>query len=281
MGGQCQVGRIGEVGSQRSVGQFVAIPEQPRERDLRRYPAFQPLHAGWHSGWNHRTSRSGTRDERERHPIDLGVFWLEHAFFIRCIAHASQRPAHDLLAQELGSEGANPENVRDRVGVPTLGQHRDTDDAADMLAESSLFADRVHHFPQQVLVAQFIGVPAGEALPVLFLELLDLQRGELLELRAHCIAGFQLLAVDEDRVGAVPPLPGSVIVGEDRQLARLYDGLFPDLFLPTCDVVEHHFRHVGVVADHDEHRRRASASPFPFLLRPSLVGSLVVAVETL
>ena len=79
------------------------------------------------------------------------------------------------------------------------------DDALDLLAELARLADGVHHLAQQVFVGQAFGVAAGEALPVLGLELLDLTRGDLLEVVAHRLAGFELLAVDQDRVGPVEP----------------------------------------------------------------------------
>ena len=80
------------------------------------------------------------------------------------VAHPPQAAADDLLAEELGAEGAHAEDVGDGVGVPALGQHRDADDAADVLAEPARLADGVHHLAQQVLVGEVVGVAAGEAL---------------------------------------------------------------------------------------------------------------------
>ena len=50
-----------------------------------------------------------------------------------------------------------------------------------------------------------VGVAAGEAVAVFGLEFLDLAGGDLLEVVAHRLAGFELLAVDQDRVRAVEP----------------------------------------------------------------------------
>ena len=49
----------------------------------------------------------------------------------------------------------------DRVGVPALGEHRDADDAADLLAELAPLADGVHHLAQQVAVVDLLDVGTG------------------------------------------------------------------------------------------------------------------------
>ena len=79
------------------------------------------------------------------------------------VADAAERPTDDLLAQELRPEGADAEDVGDGVGVPALGQHRDRDDAADVLAEPARLADRVHDLAQEVLVGELVGAAAREA----------------------------------------------------------------------------------------------------------------------
>ena len=48
---------------------------------------------------------------------------------------AAKAAPDDLLAEKLGAEGADAEDVRHGIGVPALGEHRDRDDAADLLAE--------------------------------------------------------------------------------------------------------------------------------------------------
>ena len=66
---------------------------------------------------------------------------------------------------------------------------------------------------------RLVGVAARETGAVLGLELLDLAGGDLLELGAHPFARFELLAVDQDRVG--PRAPSAVLlVVEERQPAR-------------------------------------------------------------
>ena len=48
----------------------------------------------------------------------------------------------------------------DGVRVPAFGQHRHRHDAADRFAESSRFADSVHHLAQQILIGDVLGRPA-------------------------------------------------------------------------------------------------------------------------
>ena len=93
------------------------------------------------------------RDELERDAVDLGVLGLEQAV-VHGVGASAQAAADHLLAQELAAERAHAEDVGDGVGVPALGEHRDRDDAADLLAELAPLADGVHHLAQQVLVGQ-------------------------------------------------------------------------------------------------------------------------------
>ena len=134
-------------------------------------------------------------------------------FVVGGVAHAAQAAAHDLLAEELRAEGADAEDVGDGVGVPALGEHGDGDHALDVLAELAGLADGVHHFAEQVFVGEALGIAAGEADAVFGLELLDFAGGDLLEVVAHGLAGFELLAVHQDRVGrcSQPPLPSSLL----------------------------------------------------------------------
>ena len=179
---------------------------------------------------------AAARDERERHAVDLGVLGVEMAVVVGGVAHAAQGAADHLLAQKLRAEGADAEDVGDGVGVPALGEHGDADHALDVLAELAGLADGVHHLAEQVFVGEVLGVAAGEAGAVLGLELVDLAGGDLLEVVAHRLAGFELLAVHQDRVGAVQPAAVAVVVAEDGQLPGLDDGLVADLLFPAGDV---------------------------------------------
>ena len=130
--------------------------------------------------------------------VDLGVLGIEMSLLVHRVAHAPEPAADDLLAQELGAERPDAEDVRDVIGVPTLGEHRNADHAADVSAELALLANCVHYLAQQVLVGEFVGVSAGVALAVLGLELGDLKTGRLLEVIPERLAGFELSRVDQD-----------------------------------------------------------------------------------
>jgi hypothetical protein len=75
---------------------------------------------------------------------DVGIFHIEHPVarrqrvVDRLVGIAPQAPAHDLLAQQLGAEGADAEDVGDGVGVPAFGQHGDGDDTTHLAAEPIL-----------------------------------------------------------------------------------------------------------------------------------------------
>src|SRR5208282_2486620 len=138
-----------------------------------------------------------------------------------------------------------------------------------------------HHFAKQVFVGQLLGVSPLIANAILGLELVDLQGGDLLELRAHRIARFQLLAVDQDRERSGLPL--SVFdVAEQGKLAgnrnrrAVWQGS-----LPSADVVEDQLRDVGVVADDDEDGWSLVAGPFRLALLPLAVARFIVAIEAM
>ena len=81
------------------------------------------------------------RHEGERDAVDIGVLRGEEAVLVGFVGAAAQAAADDLLAQELGAERADAEDVGDGVGVPALGEHGDRHDAADRLAELADLAD--------------------------------------------------------------------------------------------------------------------------------------------
>jgi hypothetical protein len=90
--------------------------------------------------------------------------------------------------------------------------------ALDVFAELSGLADRVQDFAHQVFVGQLVRVAAGEATAVVGFEFVDLAGGGLFELVAHRVAGFQLLGIDQDGVGAVGELSARD-VAENVELA--------------------------------------------------------------
>ena len=95
--------------------------------------------------------------EVERDAQYVGVLDVEQVVVVQIVRLAAKGATDDLFAQQLGAEGAHPEYVRNRVGVPALGEHRDRDDAADLSAQAVFFADRVHHLAQQIGVGDVLG----------------------------------------------------------------------------------------------------------------------------
>ena len=89
---------------------------------------------------------------------DVGILDVEQPLFIELVRLPPQRPADDLLAEELGAEGPDAEDMGDGVGVPALGEHRHRDDTPNPAAERARLADGVHHLAEQVLVGEISGV---------------------------------------------------------------------------------------------------------------------------
>jgi len=126
-----QDGVVVEVGGQPFLGQLHAIAFDAWEAD------FEVVALGAHRLDLHRLTRwlwrsnDRLRSEIEGNAEDIRVFHIEQPFFVLFVRHATQRTPNDLLAKELGAEGANAENMGDGIGIPSLGEHRDRDDAAD------------------------------------------------------------------------------------------------------------------------------------------------------
>ena len=55
------------------------------------------------------------------------------------------------------AEGAEADDVGDRIGVPAFGEHGDGNDAADVGAERVGLADGVDDFAQQVGIVELFG----------------------------------------------------------------------------------------------------------------------------
>ena len=167
--------------------------------------------------------------------------------------------------------------MRDGVGVPAFGEHRDRDDAADGATELAGLADGVHDLAEQFLIGDVLaGAGIAGALDDLTAKALDLVGGHAAEVVVERIAGFELLAVDEQRVRARQRIAGGFVeVAEQREAAVLQRGRAV-LVLPVeaGDEVVDELRDRGVLADDDEAGRHLDA-----LVLPELEGLLVVAVE--
>ena len=157
---------------------------------------------------------------------------LKRPFFVEVVGLAAQRAADDLLAEELGAEGADAEDVGDGVGVPALGEHRDGDDAADGAAELAGLADRVHDLAEQFLIGDVVaGAGVAGALDDLAAEALDLIGGHGAEVVVEGIARFELLAVDEQRVRARERVAGGSSKLRNRARRPFSSVVVPSSFL--------------------------------------------------
>ena len=198
--------------------------------------------------------RSVGGDEVERHAVHLGVLGVEPAVVVDGVGASTQRTPDNLLAQQPGTKGTDTENVGDRVGVPTFGEHVHADHAAHALTEATLLANGVHHFAQQVLIVEGLDIDRWVTTPQLDLVLLDLMRGGLLEVILHSVAGLQLSGVDQDRARAGDPRP-IIHVRQQLQLTRTRACAAIGLLnITASNPLVHKAGHQRVRAHHDEHR---------------------------
>jgi hypothetical protein len=215
------------------------------------------------------------RGEVERHAQDVRVLDVEQAVLVQLVGLPPQGAPDHLLAEELGAERTHAQDVGDRVRVPALGQHRHRDDAADLLPEFSGLADCVHDLAQQILIGNLLHRRGAGTLRPFALELVDLGAGIVPEVVMQGVARFELLAVDQERARARQAIAVLVVIAEQLQPSRDVAGFLAFLLpLETGDEVIDQLRGCGVVADDNEHRRRADP-----LLFPKLEGLLVVTVE--
>src|SRR5450756_264925 len=106
--------------------------------------------------------------------------------------------------------------------IPTFGEHGYRDDAANGITKTPFLADSIHDLSQQVLVGDVLCLSAvARALDDLAAEAVDLVGRHGAEALVQCIAGFELLAVDQQ--GPRPPelIAVFVEVTEQRQAAVL------------------------------------------------------------
>ena len=204
----------------------------------------------------------------------VGVFDVEQAFAIDLVRLAAQRAANDLLAQQLGAKGAQPEHMGDVVGVPAFGKHGHRHHAADGLAQAARLAHGVHDFAQQLGVGKFVGgLPVARALDDFPAELLDLGLGHGPEVGVQCVARLQLRAVDQQGARACQALAVFVVVSKQRQAAQR--GALGAGALEPGDVVVHQLGRRCVVAHHDEAGRHGQ-----FGVGPSGERGLVMTVQS-
>ena len=269
---------LGEDGFELFGRQVAAIAADAREDDLQRRALLDRVDARdrLRRGRLGHLRRGG---EVERDAHDVGVFDVEQAGLgVEIVGLAAQAAPDHLLAQKLGAEGADAQDVGDGVGVPAFGQHGHRDDAADLLAEAAGTADGVHHLAQQCGFARFAlrgaGALAGRELA---LELLDLRTGGFAESLVERVAGLDLAGVDQQRARAGEAAALIVVVAEQLEMAGMEGRALAFLgvaALEAGDPLEDQLGDGGVLADHDEDRRHADPGALP-----ALELACVMAVE--
>ena len=208
---------VAELGAEAFVRQFDTITGRAREANL----AGVAVRADGHdlNGLARRLRRGDHRLRRkvEGDAENVGILHVEAAVVVQVIGLPAQGAANHLLAQQLGAEGANAENVRDGVGIPALGQHGNGDDATDRSAKPTGLAYGVHDLAQQVVVREVLGLPAvARAGDDLTAEALDLAGGQVPEVLVQTLPGFELFAVDEQRARAAERRAVLMVVAEQR-----------------------------------------------------------------
>ena len=190
-----------EICLQLFFGQVYPVADDAREDHLQRRPLLHRRNAcqllWWLDGCD-----LGLRRKVERDAHDVGVLDIEQSIVIQVIGVAAQTATDDLFAEELSAESSDPENMGHGICVPAFRQHGDGDDAANLLPESALLPNGVHHLAQEVGVGQFSYLARSGSLRDLALVLFNFERSRPAEIIVQRFAGFELLAVDQERVGA-------------------------------------------------------------------------------
>jgi hypothetical protein len=151
--------------------------------------------------WRSRRGDGRLGREVEGDAEDVGVFRIEEALLVEVVGLAAQGAADDLLAEELGAEGSNAEDVCDIVRIPPLGEHGDGDDATDARTELVCLSDRVHHFAQKFLIRDVVsGARVAGAFDDIAAEAFDLVGGHGAEVVVEGVSSLELLRVDEKGV---------------------------------------------------------------------------------
>ncbi len=212
-----------ELGRKPFLGQLDAVAFDAWEADLER------VALGAHGLDLDRFARrlrrcdDGLGREVEWNAEDVGILDVEQAFFVQIVGLAAECAADDLLAKQLRAEGPDAEHVGDGIGVPAFGEHRDRDDAADRAAKLAGLADGVHDLAQQLLIGDVLaGAGIAGALDDLAAKPLDLVGGHPAEIVIQGIAGFELLAIDQQGIGAGERVAGGLVeVAKEGQAAVL------------------------------------------------------------
>ena len=131
VGRELQSGVFGEGGLQVVLGEIDAIALHAGELDFQGVALRRDrLHL------DGRLRRLRYRDDRlgreiEGNTEDVGILDIVEPLGVEGIRLTTEGAADDLLTKELGAEGTDPQDVRDGIGVPAFGEHRDRHHATD------------------------------------------------------------------------------------------------------------------------------------------------------
>ena len=120
-----------------------AVAGDVGEADPQRPPQRQRLDHVGRPRLGRRRGRILRPHELVGHAEDVGVLRpRQPGLRVGLVGHPPQRPPGHLLAEQRRAEGAEAEDVRDRLRVPALGQHAHRDHASDALARPARAPDR-------------------------------------------------------------------------------------------------------------------------------------------
>src|SRR5579884_3992271 len=168
--------------------------------------------------------------------------------------------------------------MRNGIGVPSFGKHRDGDDAAYSGTQTSFLADSIHHLPQQFLIAYFFGTgDVAGPLDDLAAEALDFVPSYLTKILFESFSRFELFAVDQQRIWPGKRVAVLIVIPEQLEAALFKVARAVFFFaLKAGDVIVNQLGGRGIVAHYNEAGRHLDAP-----LRPQFVGFGVMTVEGL
>ncbi len=216
-----------------------------------------------------RVRGAGHRHEVERHAEHVGELRRQAAVAVEAVVvGAAQRPAGHLLAQQLGAERPEPQDVDHGTGVPTLGEHRHRHHAADLLAQPARAAHGVESLAGDVAV---VAGGAGAAK----LGGLGSQGTTQPAVGGDGVVAFHLRVHEQ---GAEAVLVAQPVAADVREQlvgpGAVGDGAVIGVLGPAGDVVVEGLGVGDGVRHHDEHRRGGQA-----VVTPALVGLGVLLVH--
>jgi hypothetical protein len=145
--------------------------------------------------------------------------------------------------------------VGDGVRVPAFREHRDRDHAADRAAKLAGLAYGVHDLAEQFLVRDILArTNVARGLHHFASEPIDFIGGHAAKIVVERIAGFELLAIDQQRVGTRQRIAGCLVEIAKQRVSSVVEcrGAVVVLPMEAGDEVVDELRDRGVLANDDE-----------------------------